>query len=121
MLLVAALLLAMAVAAARGAVPIPLDHVAQITLRRLGFPIAASWSPAEEAILWQLRLPRVVTAALVGAALAGSGALLQGLFRKPLAVPYVLGISAGAVLAAMVTMAMAAVGAGGGGVCWFNR
>jgi iron complex transport system permease protein len=72
--------------------------------------VAITWPPAEEAILWQLRFPRVVAAALVGAALACSGALLQGLFRNPLADPYVLGISAGAGLAATVAMALLASG-----------
>ncbi|MEV6606458.1 iron ABC transporter permease [Kutzneria sp. NPDC051319] len=53
-------------------------------------------SEQESAILWQLRLPRVVLAGLVGAALACSGATFQGVFRNPLADPYLLGAAAGA-------------------------
>jgi cobalamin transport system permease protein len=53
-------------------------------------------SVQESAILWQLRLPRVVLAGLVGAALACSGATFQGVFRNPLADPYLLGAAAGA-------------------------
>ncbi|MCP2257037.1 iron complex transport system permease protein [Streptoalloteichus tenebrarius] len=70
-------------------------------------------SEREAAILWQLRVPRVVLAALVGAALAGSGAAYQGVFRNPLADPYLLGAAAGAGLAATLVM-VAAPGAGHG-------
>lgn len=55
-----------------------------------------------DAIVWELRLPRALLAALVGAALASAGVLTQGLFRNPLADPGVLGVSAGAALAAVV-------------------
>ncbi|AGA91511.1 ABC-type Fe3+-siderophore transport system, permease component [Thioflavicoccus mobilis 8321] len=56
----------------------------------------------QQTILWQVRLPRVLTGALVGAALALSGAVLQGLFRNPLASPSVLGVSSGASLGAVI-------------------
>jgi iron complex transport system permease protein len=104
--LAAALVASVAVATAFGAVPIPIDHVAGILLRALGLPLEQAWPLAEETILWQLRLPRAVAAALVGAALAASGTLLQGLFRNPLADPFVLGVSAGAGLAATLAMAL---------------
>lgn len=58
-------------------------------------------------VIWQLRAPRALSAFAVGAALALSGALLQGLLRNPLADPYVLGVSGGAAVAAL-----AALGAG---------
>ena len=51
-------------------------------------------------ILWQIRLPRVVLGGLVGAMLAGGGAAYQGVFRNPLADPYLLGVAAGAGLGA---------------------
>ncbi len=51
-------------------------------------------------ILWQIRLPRVVLGGLVGAMLAGGGAAFQGVFRNPLADPYLLGVAAGAGLGA---------------------
>lgn len=59
----------------------------------------ALWHKGEEinqVIVWQLRLPRVLAALTVGAALGTSGALLQGMLRNPLATPFLLGISAGA-------------------------
>jgi iron complex transport system permease protein len=63
-------------------------------------------SEREAAILWQLRLPRVLLAVLVGAALASSGAAFQGVFRNPLADPYLLGAAAGAGLGATVMVAV---------------
>jgi iron complex transport system permease protein len=57
-------------------------------------------------ILWSLRLPRVVLAVLVGAALSASGAALQALTRNPLADPYVLGVSGGAALGATMAIAL---------------
>lgn len=57
-------------------------------------------------IFWGLRVPRAVLAAIVGAALACSGATLQGLLRNPLADPFVLGVSGGAALGATVALAV---------------
>jgi iron complex transport system permease protein len=54
----------------------------------------------EKEILFSIRLPRVIVAALIGIALGASGAVLQGILRNPLADPYILGISSGAALAA---------------------
>lgn len=62
----------------------------------------------EQVILFSVRLPRVVLAALVGAALAASGAMLQSLLRNPLADPFVLGTSGGAALGATVALAFGA-------------
>src|SRR5207248_3550419 len=59
-------------------------------------------------IIRELRLPRVLGAALVGAALAGAGAMLQGLLRNPLADPFVTGTSAGASLGAVGAVALGA-------------
>ncbi|MFZ5444830.1 MAG: FecCD family ABC transporter permease [Myxococcota bacterium] len=61
---------------------------------------------AGELIFFSLRLPRVVLAALVGAALAAAGAMLQSLLRNPLADPFVLGVSGGAALGATVALAL---------------
>lgn len=58
-------------------------------------------TPTEQAIIWQLRLPRVAIGLLVGALLAGCGAAYQGVFRNPLADPYLLGAAAGAGLGAV--------------------
>jgi iron complex transport system permease protein len=59
----------------------------------------------DEAILWQVRAPRVVLAALVGGMLASAGAAYQGVFRNPLADPYLLGVAAGAGLGATLAVA----------------
>ena len=61
---------------------------------------------ATRAMLLAIRLPRITIALLMGAALGASGAILQGIFRNPLADPYVLGISSGACLAASVALAL---------------
>ncbi len=60
-------------------------------------------------IVWDIRLPRVLTATLVGAALAVSGAVMQGLFRNPLADPGLIGVSAGAGLGAVLAIVFAGV------------
>jgi iron complex transport system permease protein len=62
--------------------------------------------PSTTVIIRELRLPRVLAAALVGGALAVAGTLLQGLFRNPLADPYVTGTSAGAALGAVGVIAL---------------
>ena len=92
--LAAVVCLAIVFGIAYGAVAIPPDRVVA--------SLAGRGDPTETAIILGLRLPRVLGAALVGAALAGAGALLQGLLRNPLADPYVLGTSAGGALGAVV-------------------
>ena len=57
-------------------------------------------------ILWNIRLPRTALIALIGAALAGSGAAYQGLFRNPLADPYLIGVASGAGLGAVLAMSV---------------
>jgi iron complex transport system permease protein len=64
-------------------------------------------SGSDDAILWELRLPRVILAALVGGTLAAAGAAYQGVFRNPLADPYLLGAAAGAGLGATIVVAYA--------------
>lgn len=66
--------------------------------------LASSHESLARTVVWDLRLPRVLLAVLVGANLAVSGALLQGVTRNPLADPYLLGISAGGVFAAVATL-----------------
>ena len=63
-------------------------------------------SRLERAIIMEVRLPRVLQALVVGAALAASGAALQGLFRNPLASPYVLGVSSGAAFGAALAITL---------------
>ena len=57
-------------------------------------------------IVWQIRLPRTILIALTGAALSGSGAAYQGLFRNPLADPFLIGVASGAGLGAVIAMSI---------------
>lgn len=101
------LLAAMLVAAGSGKAAIPLDLQVQILGRRLlGLPFEVVWPASAEAILLEIRLPRVALAALVGGALALAGAGYQGLFRNPLADPYLLGIASGAGLGAVLAFVL---------------
>jgi iron complex transport system permease protein len=84
----AALLFCLSIAA--GSARIPLDEVVRILAG--GEPERAQWAT----IVWQVRLPRAVTAVLAGGALGIGGLQMQTLFRNPLADPFILGISAGA-------------------------
>jgi len=80
-------------------------------LRWLAFPLAGGSAPDPERlelarqVLLEVRLPRVLLALLVGAALSGAGAAMQSAFRNPLVDPYVLGVSSGAAFAAALAMA----------------
>jgi iron complex transport system permease protein len=80
------------------------DTVSVILQRTLGLDVGGHWTAATETIVWELRLPRVLTAALVGAGLAVAGATFQGIVRNPLADPYVLGTASGAALGAAVAV-----------------
>jgi iron complex transport system permease protein len=71
------------------------------------FGLHSPLSGSDDAILWELRLPRVILAALVGGTLAVAGAAYQGVFRNPLADPYLLGAAAGAGLGATIVVAYA--------------
>ncbi len=77
----------------------------------LGDVVAALRGGADEptrVIVWELRLPRILLAALVGGALAVAGVLFQALLRNPLADPYVLGVSGGAAVGAVLSLALGA-------------
>jgi iron complex transport system permease protein len=92
-------------AAAIGPVAIPADAVARIILSRLpGVSLADGLPQSWQDIVWEVRLPRVVIAGLVGATLAFSGATYQAVFRNPLADPYLIGVAAGAGLGATAVM-----------------
>ena len=87
-----------------GAADIPPQTVGRILLQRIGLPIEADWPRSWSAIVWEVRLPRVLLAGLVGATLAYAGATYQGIFRNPLAEPYLLGVAAGAGLGATIVL-----------------
>lgn len=90
------LLLALLLSLAVGSVFLP--------LRDIFASLQGNGSALAENILWKIRLPRAVLIALTGMALGGSGAAYQGLFRNPLADPFLIGIAAGAGLGAVVSM-----------------
>lgn len=104
-LLLALLALTMLIATILGKVGISLPDMARMFLNRLAiFDFEPTWRAVDETILFQVRLPRVVGGALVGGALATAGVLFQGLFRNPMADPYIIGTSAGAALGATIAM-----------------
>jgi iron complex transport system permease protein len=108
-ILSAALLLAIILAAAAGAVHVPIRTIIRIMVNRSGlYHIPRTWPKSDEPIILLIRLPRVIAAALVGAALSLAGVLFQGLFRNPMADPYVIGTSGGAALGATVGLTLCA-------------
>lgn len=97
------LLLAILLATSIGAVDIPPSTTAAAIGRRLGLQNNAAAGVADT-IIWNVRLPRVLLAGMVGATLAVSGATYQAVFRNPLADPYLIGVAAGAGLGAAIAI-----------------
>jgi iron complex transport system permease protein len=89
--------------------------VGEVTSRLPVIGTGDGLSAQDATIVWELRLPRVVLALLVGSMLASAGATYQGVFRNPLADPYLLGAAAGAGLAVTIVL-VAAPGVSGGGL-----
>ena len=108
-----ALVLALLAGVWVGALPLPPGAVVVTLLDRvlgpLGITVPGALEGTQAAVLMELRLPRVLLATLVGAGLAVSGAAYQGVFRNPLADPYLLGAAAGAGLGATVVIAWSPV------------
>jgi iron complex transport system permease protein len=103
---VAFLLLAVAVGVLVGPIELGIGRVLGSIGARLHVPgVSTPLSATEESILWDIRMPRVVLAALVGGMLALAGATYQGVFRNPLVDPYLLGVAAGAGLGATLAIA----------------
>lgn len=102
------LLLAVAVilATALGAVYVPFQQTVKIILKNLGLLKGLEFGPGQESIIFFIRLPRVVVAVMVGAALSTSGAVMQAMFRNPMADPGILGVSSGASLGAVLAIAL---------------
>ena len=87
------------IALTMGAAGIPLGRLPAA----LGLWPDASTGPnlaRDQLVLWSIRIPRIAVAAMVGALLAASGAIMQGLFRNPLADPALVGVSSGGAFAA---------------------
>lgn len=94
--LAAAALLSLLICLGIGPVPISPTTTAQVIGHHLGLPTPAAGEASIDAIVWDVRLPRVLMGAAVGACLAISGAALQAMVRNMLADPYILGVSGGA-------------------------
>jgi iron complex transport system permease protein len=99
------LLLSASAGVSLGAVPIPLSTVWGVVANKLSPGLAdIAWSAGRESIVWDVRFPRVILGALVGAGLAVTGAVLQPLTRNPLADPHLLGVSSGAAFGAILAL-----------------
>lgn len=99
--LAVALVLTLVLAVGVGSVEIAPHQVLAILLHQIGLSGSEAFDGRQEAVLVAVRLPRVLLGALVGGALGVAGALMQGLFRNPLAEPGLAGVSAGSALAAV--------------------
>jgi iron complex transport system permease protein len=82
----------------------PGDTLGILAHRLFGLDVAQTWPATAETIVWDLRLPRVFEAMIVGLGLSVAGATFQGLLRNPLADPYVLGTASGAALGAAIAV-----------------
>lgn len=99
------LALVMMVGVSVGAIGIPLDTVWGVIASHVApGSVDAAWSAGRDNIVWEVRLPRVVLGAIVGASLALVGAALQAVTRNHLADPHLLGISSGAALGAIIVL-----------------
>jgi iron complex transport system permease protein len=102
----ATLLAAVLVGFTVGPVDLGVGRIAREILSHVpGLGVRSPLTGSEDAILWELRAPRVLLGVLVGAMLASAGAAYQGVFRNPLADPYLLGAAAGAGLGATLVIA----------------
>lgn len=101
--LAAILALLVLVAASIGPLKIPFGHSLTALLQAVGIGDSTA-SPTEQTVVERIRLPRIVLAIAVGAALGAAGATMQGLFRNPLADPGIIGVSAGGSLGAVIAI-----------------
>jgi iron complex transport system permease protein len=100
------LLLSVTLAVVIGPVPIPAEHVWQIAWAQVRGLAQGEWSQAQQNIVWLIRFPRVLMAACVGGGLAVVGVTMQAVVRNPLADPYILGISSGASVGAVLVLGL---------------
>ncbi|WP_088286937.1 iron ABC transporter permease [Kineosporia sp. A_224] len=108
----ALLLVAVLVATSRGVTPLPTSGILSTLLDRIGVEVGTPLGEIDARVLLDIRLPRVLLVALVGGVLALAGASYQGVFRNPLADPYLLGAAAGAGLGATLVIAFVPQGFG---------
>ena len=91
-----------------GTIMIPIGGGIQSILNGMGIPVhfTEPITAEQEAVLWFIRMPRLIIGLLVGGALALAGAVMQGVFSNPLADPGIMGVSAGASLGAVIAIAL---------------
>lgn len=91
-----------------GQINIPIKNILAIILVHCDMESGAvgAFSKEQEAVIWFIRMPRLIIGILVGSGLAISGAVLQGLFHNPLVDPGITGVSAGAALGAVLAIAL---------------
>jgi iron complex transport system permease protein len=107
MLILAILLLMVSlISLGTGAVLIQISQVVAIIGKLLKLPITTDFTGSQQQVLESIRMPRIVLGVLIGSALSLSGAVMQGLFRNPLADPALIGVSSGAVLAAVAVIVL---------------
>lgn len=97
---------------ALGAFDVDLLRIIGIVFDKIGISLGIAYTDREEAVVWVIRVPRTIMAALVGAGLGISGAALQGLFRNPLADPGLIGVSSGAAFAVALSVVLGIATAG---------
>jgi iron complex transport system permease protein len=100
------LIVSLVISARVGAVNISYEKIFAFISHQLGLKTTTSFSSIEEALFFQIRLPRVILCAFVGGALSVSGALMQALFRNPIVEPGLVGTSSGAALGAAFIFVM---------------
>ena len=89
---------------AMGPSDLSLNHIMAIIASHAGFQVDTVWKNWESVVFIDIRIPRVLLAGMVGGSLALCGAVLQGLFRNPLADPGIMGVTSGASLGAVLSM-----------------
>ncbi len=91
------LILLIIVSVGFGSVNVPFIKTSQILLGKIGLDVFSEQAAAyEAAIVWDIRLPRVLIGALIGCGLAVAGCIFQAILKNPLADPYTIGVSTGA-------------------------
>lgn len=98
------LIFSVIIAAGIGAVSVGPVTIIGIILDHLGISTGIDFTRQQDAVVWAIRIPRVFLAVMVGAGLALSGAVLQGVFRNPLADPGLIGVSSGAAFGAVIAI-----------------
>jgi len=91
-----------------GTIKVPVLGGLQSIWQGLGIPVTVSnpLEPEQEAVLWYIRMPRILIGLMVGASLALAGAVMQGIFSNPLTDPGIMGVSAGASLGAVIAISL---------------